>query len=67
MIIKESKMAKLEITLKKSFIGKKDGQIATCKALGLKKIGQSVVKEDNKATRGMIQKVSFMVDVNELN
>ncbi len=60
-------MAKLEITLKKSFIGKKDGQIATCKALGLKKIGQSVVKEDNKATRGMIQKVSFMVDVNELN
>ena len=42
-------MAKLEITLKKSFIGKKDGQIATCKALGLKKIGQSVVKEDNKA------------------
>lgn len=67
MIIKESKMAKLEITLKKSFIGKKDGQIATCKALGLKKIGQSVVKEDNKATRGMIKKVSFMVDVNELN
>ena len=41
-------MAKLEITLKKSFIGKKDGQIATCKALGLKKIGQSVVREDNK-------------------
>lgn len=67
MIIKESKMAKLEITLKKSFIGKKDGQIATCKALGLKKIGQSVVREDNKATRGMIKKVSFMVDVNELN
>ena len=67
MIIKESKMAKLEITLKKSFIGKKDGQIVTCKALGLKKIGQSVVREDNKATRGMIKKVSFMVDVNELN
>ena len=60
-------MAKLEITLKKSFIGKKDGQIETCKALGLKKIGQSVVREDNKATRGMIKKVSFMVDVNELN
>ena len=67
MITKESRMAKLEITLKKSFIGKKDGQIATCKALGLKKIGQSVVREDNKATRGMIKKVSFMVDVNELN
>ena len=49
------------------FLIKKDGQIATCKALGLKKIGQSVVREDNKATRGMIKKVSFMVDVNELN
>ena len=60
-------MEKIQITLKRSFIGKKDGQIATCKALGLRKIGQTVVKEDNKATRGMIHKVSFMVDVNELN
>ncbi|ACV29577.1 50S ribosomal protein L30 [Anaerococcus prevotii] len=60
-------MAKLEITLKRSFIGRKDGQIATCKALGLKKIGQTVTKEDNNATRGMINKVSFMVDVKELD
>ena len=67
MIIKESKMAKLEITLKRSFIGRKDGQIATCKALGLRKIGQTVTKDDNAAIRGMIKKVSFMVDVYELN
>ena len=60
-------MAKLEITLKRSFIGKKDGQIATCKALGLKKIGQTVTKEDNNAIRGMINKVSFMLDVKELD
>ncbi|MDU0893690.1 MAG: 50S ribosomal protein L30 [Anaerococcus sp.] len=60
-------MAKLEITLKKSFIGKKDGQIATCKALGLKKIGQSVVREDNQAVRGMINKIPFMLEVKELN
>ena len=60
-------MAKLEITLKKSFIGKKDGQIATCKALGLKKIGQSVVREDNPAVRGMINKIPFMLEVKELN
>ena len=59
-------MAKLEITLKRSFIGRKDGQIATCKALGLKKIGQTVTKEDNSVTRGMINKVSFMLDVKEL-
>ncbi|MCI5972401.1 MAG: 50S ribosomal protein L30 [Anaerococcus sp.] len=60
-------MAKLEITLKRSFIGRKDGQIATCKALGLKKIGQTVTKEDNNAIRGMINKVSFMLDVKELD
>ncbi|WP_105301623.1 50S ribosomal protein L30 [Anaerococcus marasmi] len=60
-------MAKLEITLKRSFIGRKDGQIATCKALGLKKIGQTVTKEDNSVTRGMINKVSFMLDVKELD
>ena len=60
-------MAKLEITLKRSFIGRKDDQIATAKALGLRKIGQSVVKEDNKATQGMIKKISFMVDVNKID
>ena len=60
-------MAKLEITLKRSFIGRKDGQTATCKALGLKKIGQTVTKEDNSVTRGMINKVSFMLDVKELD
>lgn len=60
-------MAKLEITLKRSFIGRKDGQIAICKALGLKKIGQTVTKEDNNAIRGMINKVSFMLDVKELD
>ena len=60
-------MAKLEITLKRSFIGRKDGQIATCKALGLKKIGQTVTKEDNNAIRGLINKVSFMLDVKELD
>lgn len=60
-------MAQLEIKLKKSFIGRKDDQIATSKALGLRKIGQTVVKEDNKATRGMIDKISFMLEVKELS
>ncbi|WP_243342400.1 50S ribosomal protein L30 [Anaerococcus sp. AGMB09787] len=60
-------MAKIEITLKRSFIGRKDDQIATAKALGLRKIGQKVEKEDSEAIRGMIKKISFMVDVNELD
>ena len=60
-------MAKVEIKLKKSFIGRKDDQIATAKALGLKKIGQTVVREDSPALRGMINKIPFMLEVKELS
>ena len=60
-------MAKVEIKLKKSFIGRNDDQIATAKALGLRKIGQTVVREDNSALRGMINKIPFMLEVKELS
>ena len=60
-------MEKVEIKLKKSFIGRKDDQIATAKALGLRKIGQKVVREDNSALRGMINKIPFMLEVKELS
>ena len=60
-------MAKVEIKKKKSFIGRKDDQIATAKALGLRKIGQTVVREDNSALRGMINKIPFMLEVKELS
>ena len=60
-------MAKVEIKLKKSFIGRKDDRVATAKALGLKKIGQTVVREDNSALRGMINKIPFMLEVKELS
>lgn len=60
-------MAKVEIKLKRSFIGRKDDQIATAKALGLRKPGQSVVREDNKALRSMINKIPFMLEVKELS
>lgn len=59
-------MAKLEITLKKSVAGRVIKQKATIEALGLKKIGQTVVHEDNAAIRGMITVVSHMVDVKEV-
>ena len=42
-------MSKLKITLKKSKIGRIEKHIRTCEALGLHKIGQSVIKEDNDA------------------
>lgn len=59
-------MAKVKITLKRSIYGIKENQCATVKALGLKKIGQSVEKEDNAQIRGMINVVNHLVDVEEV-
>ncbi len=56
----------LKITLRKSKIGRLQNQIANLQALGLSKIGSSVIKEDTPQTRGMIEKVSFMLDVEEI-
>ena len=59
-------MAKeLHITLKKSVIGRTQVQKDTIVALGLKKINQTVVKPDNVAIRGMIEKVSHLITVEE--
>lgn len=54
---------KLQITLKRSMIGRKPNQRKTIQALGLKKLHQTVVKEDNEAIRGMVNKVSHLVEV----
>ena len=52
-----------KITLVKSLIGRKPNQVATAKALGLTKIGQTVVKEENEAIRGMIVTIAHIVKV----
>ncbi|MBP0727074.1 50S ribosomal protein L30 [Bacillus sp. RG28] len=57
---------KLEITLTRSVIGRKQDQIATVRALGITKTNQTVTKEDNAAMRGMINKVSHLVSVKEI-
>ncbi|MCA0972639.1 MULTISPECIES: 50S ribosomal protein L30 [Halobacillus] len=57
---------KLEITLTRSVIGRPQDQRSTVKALGLKKIRQTVVLEDNPAIRGMAEKVSHLVSVKEV-
>ena len=54
-----------KITLVKSLIGRKPNQVATAKALGLKKVGQTVVKEENVAIKGMIVTIAHMVKVVE--
>jgi len=56
-------LAKIKIQLKRSNIGKTEKQRQTVEALGLRKIGQIVEKEDTPQIRGMINKVSHMVEV----
>ena len=59
-------MANLKITLVKSTIGAVPKNKKTVEALGLKKIGASVERPDNKAVRGMIQLVRHLVKVEEI-
>ena len=56
---------KLEITLTRSVIGRPQDQRETVEALGLRKLHQTVVHEDNPAIRGMINKVAHLVTVKE--
>ncbi|EKB55010.1 MULTISPECIES: 50S ribosomal protein L30 [Facklamia] len=58
-------MANLEITLKRSLIGRKKNQVETAKALGLTKTYKTVVKPDNDSIRGMISVISHLVEVKE--
>lgn len=59
-------MANLKVTLVKSVIGSKKDQIATVEALGLKKIRDTKEHTDNPQIRGMINKVSHLVKVEEI-
>ncbi|MFZ3590836.1 50S ribosomal protein L30 [Bacillus sp. DJP31] len=56
---------KLEVTLTRSLIGRPENQRVTVKTLGLNKMHQTVVHNDNAAIRGMINKVSHLVTVKE--
>ncbi|WP_077324027.1 50S ribosomal protein L30 [Virgibacillus siamensis] len=57
---------KLEITLTRSVIGRTEAQRKTVQTLGLKKIHQSVVREDTPAVRGLVNKVSHLLTVKEV-
>ena len=55
----------IKIKLVKSLIGKPENHRKTIQALGLRKIGQVVEKNDTPQIRGMIHQVDYMVDVVE--
>jgi large subunit ribosomal protein L30 len=58
-------VAKISITLVKSGIGYEEDQKRTLKALGFHRLNESVVHEDSRAIRGMINKVRHLVKVEE--
>ena len=58
---------KLRVTLIKSVIGTTKNQRATVIGLGLKKINQTVEKKNIPEIRGMINKISHLLEVEEIN
>ena len=59
-------MASLKVEQMKSTIGCKKNQRDTLRSLGLKRIGDVVVKEDRPEIRGMVHTVRHLVVVEEI-
>ncbi len=62
----DSKEKILQVTLVKSVIGYSKRQKSTIQALGLRKLGQTVEHRDTDVIRGMINKISHLVQVDEI-
>lgn len=62
---KESTGGTVRVTLVRSPIGYTKDQKATAKALGLRRLHQTVEHKDNPALRGMIRKIIHLVQVEE--
>lgn len=58
-------MAKIKVTWLRSGINQKEDQKRTIRALGLRKLGQTVEHDDNRTIRGMVTKVRHLVVVEE--
>lgn len=58
---------RLCITWVKSSIGYSRRQKATIRALGFKRLGQTVEQKDTAVIRGMVDKVSHLVEVEEMD
>ena len=60
-------MARLKVRQQRSSIGRKQNQRDTLRSLGLKRIGDVVVKEDRPEIRGMLQAVRHLVAFEEVD
>ena len=59
-------MAQFKVTQLRSGIGGKQNQRDTLRSLGLKRIGDTVIKEDRPEIRGMVNTVRHLVSVEEV-
>lgn len=60
-------MARLKIRQTRSTIGRKKNQRETIRSLGLKRIGDVVVREDRPEVRGMLATVPHLIAVEEVD
>ena len=58
--------ARLKVTQKRSGVGTKPNHRETLRSLGLKRVGDIVVKEDRPEIRGMVKTVAHLVTVEEV-
>ncbi len=65
MASKKQEPKKLKITLVRSVIGYSERHKATVRALGLRKINQTVEHEDCPSLRGMLAKIAHLVIIEE--
>ncbi|MDE2409533.1 MAG: 50S ribosomal protein L30 [Actinomycetales bacterium] len=59
--------ARLKVTQIKSEIGGKPNQRETLRTLGLKRIGDIVVKDDSQVVRGLVRTVAHLIKVEEID
>lgn len=62
----KSKENKIKVTQIRSIIGHREKAKRTMRALGFRRMHQSVVHADSPVIRGMISKISFLVEVEEV-
>jgi large subunit ribosomal protein L30 len=56
----------LRITLVRSTIGRPEDQVNSVRSLGLRKLNSSVVRKDDPSIRGIVNKISHLVTVEEV-
>lgn len=59
-------MRKLKVTLVRSLAGRNPKHQKTAAGLGLRKLNQTVEREDTSSIRGMVNQISYLLKVEEV-